>query len=315
MNLLQLKYFQTVAQLEHISKAAKQLNIAQPSLSMTISKLEQELGVSLFDRQGRNIVLNVNGQMLLRHTNRILHQFSLLQADVTYTRQQIENGFRLTVDNSAYLLGWIDYFMKIHPQAKISQNMLSEEQAVQALLNEETDLGIFQTSFIHPEIERVTLLQDEYMILFSILHPLVQKGKLHFTDIKDEPIVSLPATNNFIRIADRIFAQQNCVPNIIFEGNVKIANKLVEMGKGLIFSSRQMIYTSSVYSGTPAEPAPPAIAMPISDINGQTTLSLCWKKKRNLPPMAQIFFDETLSSYPRYTECEKFCQDSFLITQ
>lgn len=315
MNLLQLKYFQTVAQLEHISKAAKQLNIAQPSLSMTISKLEQELGVSLFDRQGRNIVLNPYGQMLLRHANRILHQLSLLQTDLTYTQQQIENGFNLTVDNSAYLYGWMDHFLKMHPQAKVSQNMLSEEQAVQALLDERTDIGVFQTSCSYPEIEQVMLLQDEYIPLFSILHPLVQKEKLCFADIKDEAIVSLPATNNFIRIVDRIFMQQNCIPNIIFEGNIKIANKLVSMGKGLIFSSRQMIYASSFFAAPSTETIPPMIAMPISDMDNRTTLSLCWKKKRNLPPMAQIFCDETISSYPRYTENETYCQDSFLVTQ
>ena len=58
MELLQLKYFQTVARLEHMTKAAEELHIAQPSLSKTIARLEKDLGVPLFDRQGRQITLN-----------------------------------------------------------------------------------------------------------------------------------------------------------------------------------------------------------------------------------------------------------------
>ena len=73
MLLSQLNYFQVVAQYQHISKAAEQLHIAQPSLSSTISKLEKELNVSLFDRKGRNIKLNENGAKLLEHSKFIFN--------------------------------------------------------------------------------------------------------------------------------------------------------------------------------------------------------------------------------------------------
>src|SRR5438309_3725141 len=71
MDLLQLKYFQTVARLEHMTQAARQLEIAQPSLSQTIARLEEELGVPLFDRQGRQIRLNQFGRTFLRRVERI----------------------------------------------------------------------------------------------------------------------------------------------------------------------------------------------------------------------------------------------------
>ena len=58
MELLQLHYFQTVARMEHMTKAAKELRIAQPALSKTIARLEEDLGVQLFDRQNRQIKLN-----------------------------------------------------------------------------------------------------------------------------------------------------------------------------------------------------------------------------------------------------------------
>ena len=63
MELSQLKYFEIVAKHEHITRAAEELHIAQPSLSKAISRLEAELGVELFDRQGRNIKLNSFGRV------------------------------------------------------------------------------------------------------------------------------------------------------------------------------------------------------------------------------------------------------------
>ena len=71
MNLLQLYYFQTVAKYEHLSKAADELHIAQPYLTRIIHSLENELGVSLFARHGRGIVLTQYGQTWLKYVNRI----------------------------------------------------------------------------------------------------------------------------------------------------------------------------------------------------------------------------------------------------
>ena len=69
MELTQLRYFQVAAYYEHISRAAAELNISQPALSTMISRLERELGVSLFDHNGRSIVLNQNGKRFLKRVN------------------------------------------------------------------------------------------------------------------------------------------------------------------------------------------------------------------------------------------------------
>ncbi|WP_369218522.1 LysR family transcriptional regulator, partial [Streptomyces flavofungini] len=65
MDLLSLRYFQAVARHQHISRAAQELRVAQPSVSRTIGRLESELGVLLFDRQGRRIRLNEHGEAFL----------------------------------------------------------------------------------------------------------------------------------------------------------------------------------------------------------------------------------------------------------
>lgn len=66
MDLLQMRYFQEVAKHQHLTKAAHALNVSQPALSKTISKLEQRLGYELFNRSGRKIQLNPLGEAYLQ---------------------------------------------------------------------------------------------------------------------------------------------------------------------------------------------------------------------------------------------------------
>ena len=74
MEITHLRYFKKTAELEHITKAAQELHVAQPSLSRTISMLEDELKVKLFNRKGKSIELNEYGIIVLNHTNRILKE-------------------------------------------------------------------------------------------------------------------------------------------------------------------------------------------------------------------------------------------------
>lgn len=74
MELYQFLHFQTVAKYENFSRAAEVLHISQPALSMSIKKLELELGVQLFDRKKNKIHLNTNGKLALFHVEKISHQ-------------------------------------------------------------------------------------------------------------------------------------------------------------------------------------------------------------------------------------------------
>ena len=74
MTLNQLLYFQTISRYQHFRKAAEKLNLSQPSLSRSIASLEDELGIVLFERQGRNIRLTKYGRIFLEHTDRILQE-------------------------------------------------------------------------------------------------------------------------------------------------------------------------------------------------------------------------------------------------
>ncbi|MBT2673194.1 LysR family transcriptional regulator [Streptomyces sp. ISL-14] len=82
MDWHQINYFQKVASVQHITRAAEQLSISQPALSRSISKLEDELGVQLFDRKGRNIYLNRYGKMFLNRVEQSIKQIEIGKQEI-----------------------------------------------------------------------------------------------------------------------------------------------------------------------------------------------------------------------------------------
>lgn len=79
MNLNQLSYFQKIATLQHYHQAARELNVSQPSLSRSIANLEEELGLPLFRKNGRNIELTKYGKIFLEHVNKILEEVKIAE--------------------------------------------------------------------------------------------------------------------------------------------------------------------------------------------------------------------------------------------
>src|SRR3954468_19469216 len=111
MELLQLKYFQTVAYMEHISKAAKTLNISQPSLSLMIKRLEDEMGTRLFDRKGRNIQLNDSGRILLKHVNTIFSELENAKMEIENRYNEEHKRITISISNPRFLSGMlVEYF-------------------------------------------------------------------------------------------------------------------------------------------------------------------------------------------------------------
>ncbi|SFC88903.1 regulatory helix-turn-helix protein, lysR family [Bacillus sp. OV322] len=114
MELLQLKYFQTVARLEHMTHAAEELKIAQPSLSKTISRLEEDLGVPLFDRIGRQIKLNQYGKTFLTRVDRIFMELGEAKRELEYLSGLHLGMVQLAISIPSILPDLISSFLAQH---------------------------------------------------------------------------------------------------------------------------------------------------------------------------------------------------------
>ena len=314
MLLSQLKYFQVVAYHEHISHAAEELCVAQPALSLTISKIEKELETRLFERKGRQIKLNDAGKRLLAYVDFIFEQLDEMEKELQKVRDIWENELTIAVSNSGYLNGWLQEFMLQNPGIRLKQKMLNEDQLIQVLLDETVDvvLGSFKT--VPKEILQKNIIDDEYVIKIPKEHPLAKKEKIYFDDIKDERIVVF-SYNSFVRIADQIFAQRECKPNIAFGGNQRMYSQIMYFNKGLSFDSRQMIYldylrAKKVMEGAEIEKS--ITVRSIIDLNCQSKISVCWKKNRELPQIARKFIEAMDQEYPNFRQDEEYLQKTEL---
>ena len=103
MEQLQLKYFLTVADNQHIARSAEQLNVSQPAVSLAISRLEQELGVKLFDRVGRNIVLNEYGMVFYNHVNKVLQEEENVRLELEEMKKNMDKHVSLAIVSYTHL--------------------------------------------------------------------------------------------------------------------------------------------------------------------------------------------------------------------
>lgn len=311
MLLSQLNYFRVVARYQHISRAAEALMVAQPALSATISKLEKELGVPLFNRQGRNIELNEAGRRLLVHADFVFEQLEAMEQSLAQTKEILENEFTLSVSNSMFLNGWLQQFVLDNPKIRLRQKMLSENQMLETLLEESIDVALGEFDQDIPGIVRKTIVEDEYVITIPKGHPLAEKQEIFFADIQNENIVALPS-NTIFKIADRMFAQRECKPNVVFEGNQRMMTKMMHLNRGILFASRQMLYMPYLSKDRFFNELPSyeVIVRSIADLECHYHLALCWKEERELPMMARKFIDAMEQSYPKYQQDEDYLHAS-----
>lgn len=120
MDILQLKYFIVIARYENVSKAAEELMVAQPSLSKMIKSLEEELGVLLFDRQGKRILLNENGRILKKYTEKVLSLLDAVHVELADMQNHVNGVVHISMRAATRLLPEILLeFKKLYPDVKI----------------------------------------------------------------------------------------------------------------------------------------------------------------------------------------------------
>ncbi|MFE4712433.1 LysR family transcriptional regulator [Paenibacillus sp. NPDC056722] len=194
MELTQLEYFLTAARLQHMTMAAKALNITQPALSHSITKLESELGIPLFERNGRNIQLNRYGNMFVKWVEQALQ-------DIKNGMQEIEEWIHpdqgvismsylniLGVDRVPSLIR--DYRVD-HPEVRFELKQGNNSDIDEHLETGHSDLMITSRETIMDNHEWIIIEKTPLYIVVSSTHPFAGRESLSLLELSGEPFVGL----------------------------------------------------------------------------------------------------------------------------
>ncbi|WP_145330866.1 LysR family transcriptional regulator [Paenibacillus xylanexedens] len=294
MELLQLKYFQTVAYTEHISKAAAQLNIAQPSLSLTIKRLEDEMGTSLFHRKGRNIELNAAGKILLKHVNRIFIELENAKLAIHEKDDELSKLIRIAISNSRFLSGLISEYIEVCPSAQLHQGIASRVEIITQLKKGDIDLGITGHPILDEEIESVVLVEEQIVLVLPSTHVYGREKQITLDVVADEPFLALANNEEYRRFTTMLCEKAGFYPHLAFEVDSHTLVEIIRLDRGVALLPISVCRNLGLHY------------VSIADVAAVYPISLSWLKHRKLSPSLAKFRDFITSYYVSNRSMFKF---------
>lgn len=231
MNIQILTYFKTVASLEHLTKAAEQLNIAQSSLSRSIKNLEEELQVPLFNHQKNRIKLNQNGEKLLVTVNQIL---LLLNNTVTEIREDenfVTKALVFQINSAGkFFPDLMRDFKQLHPDTKF----VIEAHRLDAPFSDQVDLILCSSLSKKLEFPSHMLIQEKLYITVSCNHQLADADTVEFSSLAKESFLFSGPQNDMHAIQMAYCKKAGIQPRIIAQTDKQnILLRIININEGI----------------------------------------------------------------------------------
>ncbi len=240
MELRQLRQFVVLAETLNFHRAAERLHMAQPPLSTAIRKLEDELGVLLFNRDPRGLSLTVAGGIVLEHARRALSDVDELRRSATEcatgAQGRLVLGFAGT-SSYAVLPDLIPTFQARYPRVELVLHESTTQELLHALADHTVDAALLRTPlFEECEAELLTVETDRFVLAVHPANPLARRESVALPELADQPFIlysreKVPAMHAIAKLA---FRQAGIAPKVVQEiVQVPTAMGLVESGLGV----------------------------------------------------------------------------------
>ena len=222
MNLYHLRYFATLAHLEHYTKAADILSITQPSLSHAISSLEKELGVKLFEKDGRNVVLTKCGQAFLVDVEQALNMLdsSVNKLQMTGSGEGRIDIAELRVLNSTVVPNFVKGFLDSSSNKKIDFHFHSStgltSDMIQGLKERKYDIAFCSKMDNEPLIEFTPVAKQELVLIVPKEHPLEGKTSIDLKESLAYPHIIFSKRSGLRQVIDKLFEKCGGYPEIAY---------------------------------------------------------------------------------------------------
>jgi len=208
ITLRHLRIFEAVARHGSISRAAGELHLTQPAVSMQMKQLEEQIGLPLVEQIGRRICLTEAGQMLRVHACDIAGRMAHLNASMEQFRGLERGLLRLAVVSTAnyYLPALIAEFNARHPGVRISLQVGNREFVVSALANSSTELAVTGQPPDGADVVAQKFKDNPLVVIASPRHPLAGQGHVGMARLAEEVLVMREPGSGTRAAAERHFA-------------------------------------------------------------------------------------------------------------
>jgi len=288
MDKRQLQIFRQVAISQSFTKAALELHMAQPAVSIAVKKLEEELSTRLFNRIDRRIELTAAGEKLLHRAERILVEFQQAKDELKELEALKSGQVRLDTPamlGSYFLPEQLIAFRRAYPGIDLHITAEGTQRAEQMLLDGSTDMAIVNVQQHSEQIESRYLLKEEVVLCMASDHPLADRSAVDFLDIKEEPLLVYHQGYHLRQILNRLESQAAHKANIIIETDIlRLMVSMVASGEGMCLCLRRLVDAEKdLVSVSFKEPQ-------------YIELGIGWKKGGYLSPANRAFIDYLIQS-------------------
>lgn len=241
MTITQLQYFCVVAQTQHMGEAAEQLYIAQSSVSLSMKHLEEELGVPLFEKRGRNIVLTHFGARFYQDIQPLLEQFDKAVRNLTAMKNEEEKAVILRSPSLVGYPGLLDQLHRLNLSLSVLSPAIPEEQIVSEIDKQRTDFVIAAVEIDSPRLLSQKLVDIPLCAFVTSSNPLANKSSITMQELSTCSFSAYAEGSPIRSLFDRCFEDAGLVPSITYE-----STSLLNIVNSLKISNRVAILSSNV---------------------------------------------------------------------
>ena len=296
MDLRELDWFATLAEHPHVTDAAGQLNISQPTLSRGVARLERRLGVPLFDRQQNRLRLNRYGEVFRAHVLRAIAEISTAEERIAALIDPDEGTVALGFLHS--FGGWLvpqllSTYQAVVPAVTFQLRGCPADVVVDELRKGRLDVGLTSPQPAGDDVHWVPLLDERLMVAVPATHRFADRSAVEPDELADEGFVVFPPVFGTRQLGDRICAEAGFGPKVVAEGTeLTTVRALVGAGIGVAIIPE---------TRGPTDLGADWVEIPITGDNARRTIGMITPGDRSIAPVARRFCSHIVDAFDAST--------------
>ena len=283
MNLDELGWFVVLADTQHVTDAAAALGVSQPTLSRALARLEEQVGVPLFDRVNRRLRLNSYGEILRDHASRAITEMRSATAHIAALRDPDTGTVRLAFLHSQatwFVPDLLRRFRLLAPGVRFDLFQGPAHEVDERVREGRSDYAITSPRPEPPGFSWHVLYSERLCLAVPHDHRLAKRNRMRLADAAGEPFVTLAPGFGLRALADELCARAGISPQVTFEATeIPTMEALVGAGFGVAI----------VPLPRPDRAEPTVAYVPLTDPGAKRHIGLAAATGRTLGPAAERF--------------------------